>query len=82
VLARTFSSFQHFFLPTEIRTGLLENDDGRKEIQLVKGEAITITTNDDFKEKCSEKMLWVDYKNIPKVSVTIFIRKNSQIRAI
>ena len=55
------------FVSLEIRTGLLEGDDGRKEITLVKGNTITITTNDEYKDKCSEKMLWVDYKNITKV---------------
>ena len=51
----------------EIRTGLLEGDDGRMEVYLVKGAAIKITTNDAFKEKCSDKILWVDYKHISKV---------------
>merc|ERR1711884_403112 len=51
----------------EIRTGLLEGDDGRKEITLKKGESIKITTDDQFKEKCSADVLWVDYKNIGKV---------------
>merc|ERR1719336_3210727 len=51
----------------EIRTGLLEGDDGRKEITLKKGESIKITTDEAFKEKCSSDVLWVDYKNISKV---------------
>jgi hypothetical protein len=33
----------------------------------VKGASIKITTNDEFKEKCSDSVLWVDYKNITKV---------------
>merc|ERR1719209_56389 len=33
----------------EIRTGLLEGDDGRKEITLKAGATIKITTNDDYK---------------------------------
>ena len=53
----------------EIRTGLLEGDDGRMEVALVKGETIKITTDDQFKEKCTDKILWVDYKNITKVSI-------------
>jgi len=51
----------------EIRTGLLEGDDGRKEVELKAGSKITITTNDEFKEKCSAELLWLDYKNISKV---------------
>ena len=52
----------------EIRTGLLEGDDGRKEVILVKGDPIKITTDDEYKLKCTEKVLWVDYKNITKVN--------------
>jgi len=51
----------------EIRTGLLEGDDGRKELELVAGAMIKITTNDEYKEKCTADYLWVDYKNITKV---------------
>jgi len=51
----------------EIRTGLLEGDDGRKEIELKAGASINITTNEAYKEKCSAENLWVDYKNITKV---------------
>lgn len=51
----------------EIRTGLLEGDDGRKEVELKAGASIKITTNDEYKEKCSAEVLWVDYKNITKV---------------
>jgi len=51
----------------EIRTGLLEGDDGRKELELVANAMIKITTNDEYKEKCSLDYLWVDYKNITKV---------------
>merc|ERR1712112_779233 len=53
----------------EIRTGLLEGDDGRKEITLKAGATIKITTDDEFKEKCTEDVLWLDYKNITKVVV-------------
>merc|ERR1711936_971371 len=51
----------------EIRTGLLEGDDGRKEITLKAGASIQITTDDAFKEKCTSEVLWLDYKNITKV---------------
>merc|ERR1712226_433820 len=51
----------------EIRTGLLEGDDGRKELSLKAGAAIKVTTDDTFKEKCTEDVLWLDYKNITKV---------------
>merc|ERR550532_3073329 len=51
----------------EIRTGLLEGDDGRKEITLKKGASIKITTDEQYKEKCTADALWVDYKNISKV---------------
>merc|ERR1711942_200890 len=53
----------------EIRTGLLEGDDGRKEITLKAGSKIKITTDDARKEKCSSEVLWLDYKNITKVVV-------------
>merc|ERR1712240_234346 len=53
----------------EIRTGLLGGDDGRKEITLKAGSSIKITTNDEFKEKCTAEVLWLDYKNITKVVV-------------
>merc|ERR1711936_619101 len=51
----------------EIRTGILEGDDGRKEVTLEMGGTIKITTDDQYKEKCSQTILWVDYKNITKV---------------
>jgi len=51
----------------EIRTGLLEGDDGRKELELKAGDTIKITTNDEFKENCTADTLWLDYKNITKV---------------
>merc|ERR1719435_721887 len=51
----------------EIRTGLLEGEDGRKELELKAGASIKITTDDEYKEKCTADVLWLDYKNITKV---------------
>merc|ERR1711936_1051570 len=51
----------------EIRTGILEGDDGRKEVTLEMGAQIKITTDDQYKDKCSQNILWLDYKNITKV---------------
>merc|ERR1719481_2201572 len=39
----------------------------RKEVALKAGAVIKITTNDEFKEKCSADVVWLDYKNIAKV---------------
>merc|ERR1719481_2535022 len=39
----------------------------RKEVALKAGAVIKVTTNDEFKEKCTAEVLWVDYKNITKV---------------
>ena len=37
------------------------------ELELKAGDKIKITTNDEFKEKCTADTLWLDYKNITKV---------------
>lgn len=37
------------------------------EVILKTGEMIKITVDDNYKEQCSEEILWVDYKNIIKV---------------
>ena len=66
----------------EIRTGILEGDDGRLELALEKGATIKIVTDDSFKEKCTKDNLWVDYKNISKVlqpGARIFIGKFYEI---
>ena len=51
----------------EIRTGIIEGDDGTKEVDLVPGEPIRITTDIKYKNKCSSKLLYIDYENMPKV---------------
>lgn len=37
------------------------------EAELVKGDIIRVTIDDKFKDKCSSKDIYVDYKNIIKV---------------
>jgi len=51
----------------EIRTGLLEGDDGRKEIVWEAGDIVKLTTDEEFKEKCTKEVVYLDYKNITKV---------------
>ncbi|KAK7077970.1 hypothetical protein SK128_011926 [Halocaridina rubra] len=50
----------------EIRTGLLEGG-ASAEVELKKGAEIKLTTNTEYFEKCSEKLLYLDYVNITKV---------------
>jgi len=50
----------------EIRTGLLEGGPSA-EIELKTGDQIRLTTDPSYYEKCSEKMLYLDYVNITKV---------------
>ena len=37
------------------------------DIELKQGEMVKLTTDDQFKAKCSKDVIWVDYKNITKV---------------
>jgi pyruvate kinase len=53
----------------EIRTGLLEGG-ASAEVELVKGAELKITTDVAFNEKCSDKLVWLDYPNITKVVKT------------
>ena len=37
------------------------------EAELVAGKELTITTDDQYKEACTDSLVWVDYKNIVNV---------------
>lgn len=50
----------------EIRTGVMRAG-VNAEIELVAGKEITVTIDDQYKEVCDDKFIWVDYKNIIKV---------------
>ena len=50
----------------EIRTGIFDGD-FRKEVTLQKGDQITVTIDDQYKESQTKDIIWVDYKNIVKV---------------
>merc|ERR1719310_357760 len=57
----------------EIRTGMTVGDE---VIELCKGSTLTVTTDDAAKESVTKDLLYMDYKNLPKVmSVggTIFV---------
>ncbi|XP_063802684.1 pyruvate kinase PKLR [Pseudophryne corroboree] len=50
----------------EIRTGVIKTGENA-EVELVKGSVIKVVTDESLWDKCDEKNLWVDYKNICKV---------------
>ncbi|XP_069074546.1 pyruvate kinase PKLR isoform X6 [Pleurodeles waltl] len=56
----------------EIRTGVVVGGDNA-EVELVKGSSVKVTPDEAFKDKCDDKVIWVDYKNICKV-VTVGAR--------
>ncbi|CAL1280923.1 unnamed protein product [Larinioides sclopetarius] len=59
----------------EIRTGLLCGGPSA-EVEIKKDANVKIVTNDDYNEKCSADIIYVDYKNITKVLVpgnTVYI---------
>lgn len=43
---------------------------GTAEVELKKGETIKITLDNQYMDKCDEKTLWLDYKNMTKVVQT------------
>ncbi|KAG9314278.1 pyruvate kinase [Chiua virens] len=49
----------------EIRTGLMR--DG-KDVPIKAGHEFIITTDDKYNECCDSERLWLDYKNLPKVT--------------
>lgn len=51
----------------EIRTGLLADGGATGEVELIKGNQISVTTKVEYAEKCSAEQLFVDYANITKV---------------
>ena len=47
----------------EIRTGVLASG-VNAEVMLVPGRPIIITMEDEYRERCDENIIWVDYKNM------------------
>ena len=57
----------------EIRTGMIK---GGGNVELAKGVKITVTTDAAMKDECSAELVYMDYKNLPKVmsvGSTIFV---------
>jgi len=50
----------------EIRTGLLSAG-VNAEIELIAGDPVTVTIDDNYKEACDASVIWVDYKSIVRV---------------
>ncbi|KAI8979665.1 pyruvate kinase [Mycotypha africana] len=51
----------------EIRTGIMKDD---IEIPIKAGHEFLLSVDDNFKEKCDDKVMYIDYKNLPKVIQT------------
>jgi len=52
----------------EIRTGVFDGENGAlKEIKLNKGDSIRLSTDKQFENKGSNKLVYVDYENITKI---------------
>jgi len=49
----------------EIRTGLMK--DGM-DLNVPAGHEMTVSTDPKYSECCDDKVMWVDYKNLPKVT--------------
>lgn len=57
----------------EMRTGLMVNGE---DVKIARGHEFYVTTNDKYAESCSDKYLYIDYKNLPKkveVGRTIYV---------
>ena len=50
----------------EIRSGSLKEELG-STVELVKDSIVTVTTDDAMKDSCSAELIYMDYKNLPKV---------------
>ncbi|KYO32301.1 hypothetical protein Y1Q_0000374 [Alligator mississippiensis] len=50
----------------EIRTGLIKGGENM-EVELVKGSRVTVTTDEAYKERCDQSVIWVDYRNLARV---------------
>lgn len=37
------------------------------EVELVKGSRVTVTTDEAYKERCDQSVIWVDYRNLARV---------------
>ena len=50
----------------EIRTGLLSAG-VNAEIELIAGDPVTVTIDDQYQEACDASIIWVDFKSIIRV---------------